>query len=215
MLNSRHGWKKALDRALASSRLNQKTLNALISVIEESLPEWRSYFQAKGKYLRKTKSTSDTSRAKGIAFYDIFAPINTESKKPKESLLTKNWTFAETRNYIIERFNSFSPDMGSFAQKVFDNNWIDAKVRSGKVGGAYDQDFPVQKESRILSNFTGAFNDVITLAHEIGHAYHYNCIKAKDYLLAGYPMTLAETASTFAETIVKQDVLKKLLKTKS
>ena len=98
--------------------------------------------------------------------------------------------------------------MGDFARNAFDKNWIDARVHPGKVGGAYCQDFYVQKESRVLSNFTGAFSDIITLAHELGHAFHFFCIKDKDYRNANYPMTLAETASTFAETIVKQDILK-------
>lgn len=126
----------------------------------------------------------------------------------EESLLSKNWTFEEARDYIIREFASFSPKMGEFAQNAFDRNWIDARVHPGKVGGAYCQDFYVQKESRVLSNFTGAFSDIITLAHELGHAFHFFCIKDKDYRNANYPMTLAETASTFAETIVKQDILK-------
>ena len=91
---------------------------------------------------------------------------------------------------------------------AFEKNWIDAEIHPGKVGGAYCQDFYVQKESRVLSNFTGTFSDIITLAHELGHAFHFYCIKEKDFRNALYPMTLAETASTFAETIVKQDILK-------
>ena len=126
----------------------------------------------------------------------------------EESLLSKNWTFEEARDYIVKEFTSFSPVMGDFAKNAFDKNWIDARVHPGKVGGAYCQDFYVQKESRVLSNFTGAFSDIITLAHELGHAFHFFCIKDKDYRNANYPMTLAETASTFAETIVKQDILK-------
>lgn len=109
----------------------------------------------------------------------------------------------------MKNFPSFSPDLGSFAKKAFDNKWIDAEIRSGKVGGAYCIDFPYQKESRVLSNFSGTFSDISTLAHELGSAYHYNCIKNEDYALSRYPMTLAETASIFAETIIIQDAIQR------
>lgn len=230
-------WNCAIDRALSSSRMKKETLDALIAAIEESLPQWRKYLKAKAEYLKNHNATASTNcgKEKGLAFYDLFAPLdgNTTSDgntntagqtetgcntatpsatnnraASEESLLSKNWTFDEARDYIIREFASFSPKMGEFAQNAFDRNWIDARVHPGKVGGAYCQDFYVQKESRVLSNFTGAFSDIITLAHELGHAFHFFCIKDKDYRNANYPMTLAETASTFAETIVKQDILK-------
>lgn len=230
-------WNCAIDRALSSSRMKKETLDALIAAIEESLPQWRRYLKAKAEYLKNHNATASTNcgKEKGLAFYDLFAPLdgNTASDgntntagqtetgcntntsdstnnraASEESLLSKNWTFDEARDYIIREFASFSPKMGEFAQNAFDRNWIDARVHPGKVGGAYCQDFYVQKESRVLSNFTGAFSDIITLAHELGHAFHFFCIKDKDYRNANYPMTLAETASTFAETIVKQDILK-------
>ena len=99
--------------------------------------------------------------------------------------------------------------MGAFAKQAFDSGWIDAEVREGKVGGAYDEDFPKGHQSRILSNFSGEFGDLITLAHELGHAYHFSCLKGKPAVFFRYPMTLAETASTFAETIVKKDIISK------
>lgn len=230
-------WNCAIDRALSSSRMKKETLDALIAAIEESLPQWRKYLKAKAEYLKNHNATASTNcgKEKGLAFYDLFAPLdgNTTSDgntntagqtetgcntntsdstnnraASEESLLSKNWTFDEARDYIIREFASFSPKMGEFAQNAFDRNWIDARVHPGKVGGAYCQDFYVQKESRVLSNFTGAFSDIITLAHELGHAFHFFCIKDKDYRNANYPMTLAETASTFAETILKQDILK-------
>ena len=230
-------WNCAIDRALSSSRMKKETLDALIAAIEESLPQWRKYLKAKAEYLKNHNATASTNcgKEKGLAFYDLFAPLdgNTSSDgntntagqtengcntatpsatnnraASEESLLSKNWTFEEARDYIIKEFTSFSPVMGDFAKNAFDKNWIDARVHPGKVGGAYCQDFYVQKESRVLSNFTGAFSDIITLAHELGHAFHFFCIKDKDYRNANYPMTLAETASTFAETIVKQDILK-------
>ena len=214
-LNARRSWNQAVDRALFSSRLSRKTLDALISAIEESLPQWRAYFCAKAAYLRKTNATASqsagTASDPGIAFYDLFAPLTPEAgasaSAGSDSLLTKKWTFEEAAEYIQKEYYSFSRSMGDFAKSAFEKGWIDAKVRSGKVGGAYDEDFPKGHQSRILSNFTGAFGDVITLAHELGHAFHFSCMKEKATLFYDYPMTLAETASTFAETIVKQDMI--------
>ena len=221
-LNRRRKWQKPLDRSLASARLSQKTLDALINAIEESLPMWREYFKLKADFLHKNGLTESTDK-NGLAFYDLFAPMNAKTvvepvetttnghfdKLNDHSLLSRTWTFDEACDYIIERYNSFSPDMGAFAKKAFAENWIDAEVRAGKVGGAYDEDFPKGHQSRIMTNFTGAFSDIITLAHELGHAYHFSCMKGKPAAFFSYPMTIAETASIFAETIVKQDMISK------
>lgn len=212
-LNKKRNWEQAIDRALSSCRLKKETLNALIGALEDALPMWREYFKAKALILKKTGTTASdtagTSGYEGIAFYDLFAPLkDLKETSNKDSLLEKEWTFEEAKDYILKEYNSFSSDMGDFAKKAFDEGWIDAEVRAGKVGGAYDEDFPMGHQSRILSNFTGAFSDIITLAHELGHAYHFSCMKGKSPLFFHYPMTLAETASTFAETIVKQDMIK-------
>ncbi len=224
-LNKKRNWNQAIDRSLFSACLQKETLDALIGAIEDSLPVWREYFKAKALLLRKAGTTASKSAGTpehpGIAFYDLFAPVenpatakstangnNNDSNNTSESLFSKKWDFSEAKDYILKEYYSFSKDMGDFATKAFEQNWIDAKVRAGKVGGAYDEDFPKGHQSRILSNFTGVFSDIITLAHELGHAYHFSCMKNKPALFYDYPMTLAETASTFAETIVKQDMLK-------
>ena len=207
-LNRHRKWQNPLDRSLASARLSQKTLDALIGAIEESLPLWREYFNLKADFLHKNGGTVSQDK-KGLAFYDLFAPLSKDSEKSGDLLLSKEWTFDEARDYIIERYSSFSAEMGEFAKKAFAENWIDAEVRAGKVGGAYDEDFALGHQSRIMTNFTGAFSDIITLAHELGHAYHFSCMKGKPSAFFSYPMTLAETASTFAETIVKQDMISK------
>ncbi len=214
-LNKRRNWNEAIDRALASSRMSRATLDALIGAIEESLPMWRKYFIAKAKYLRAHNLTASeisgtSGKDEGLAFYDLFAPVvASPEKKNPDSLLGRKWSFDEARDYIVERYNSFSTAMGDFAKNAFDSGWIDAEIREGKVGGAYDEDFPKGHQSRILSNFSGEFGDLITLAHELGHAYHFSCLKGKPAVFFSYPMTLAETASTFAETIVKQDIISK------
>lgn len=212
-LNTKRNWQEAIDRSLFSSRLSKKTLEALICAIEDSLPYWRKYLQAKAKILRASGATASptagTSTNPGIAFYDLFAPlVSTDKNEEKQSFLSKKWTYPEAAEYVINEYNWFSKSMGSFARNAVDNGWVDAEVHPGKVGGAYDEDFPKGHQSRVLTNFTGTFSDIITLAHELGHAYHFSCMKNKAPLFYNYPMTLAETASTFAETIVKQDMIK-------
>lgn len=198
-LNKKRNWNSALEHSCFESHISSKTLNSLIGAIEDSLPMWRSYMQTKAKILN----------IKELAFYDLFAPLPHPDSESTSDQKSKKWTFSEAKEYIIDRYNSFSEDMGNFARHAFTENWIDAEIRAGKVGGAYDTPFPAQGVSRILSNFNGTFNDVTTLAHELGHAYHDYCVKDLPYMLSEYPMTLAETASIFAETIVMNDMITK------
>lgn len=192
-LNGRRGWRDALDKSIAQARITSETLDALISAMESSLPMWRRYLKAKAKALGIDK----------VAFFDLFAPVEAKGVE------LPTFTWEETRTFINEKFSSFDPGMGEFALRAFDGNWIDAKPREGKVGGAYCTDFPMAKAARVLCNFDGSFSSVSTVAHELGHAWHHECIKDKPYALTQYPMTLAETASIFAETIVSEAALAK------
>ncbi|MCA1950869.1 MAG: M3 family oligoendopeptidase [Treponema sp.] len=188
-VDKRRGWQSALDKAAYQSRISRKTLDALISVMEGSLPLFRRYLKAKARILGVDR----------CAFYDLFAPVGTASR---------TWTWEESRDFIIDKFSAFDPGMGNFARHAFTFSWIDAEGREGKIGGAYCTDFPLAKESRILCNFEGSFDSVTTVAHELGHAWHHEVLKDLPGTLAAYPMTLAETASTFAETIILEEALK-------
>lgn len=182
-LNQRRNYSNTLEHSILQSRITKKTLDSLISVMEESLPIFRDYLKLKAKALGVEKA----------AFYDMFAPISSSAHV---------WTFDEAKQFIIERFSSFHPGMGEFAKKAFAESWVDARPREGKVGGAYCIGFPLRGESRVLCNFDGSLSSVSTVAHELGHAYHGHILREEPALLADYPMTLAETASIFAETIV-------------
>ncbi len=93
-------------------------------------------------------------------------------------------------------------------EEAFDKEWIDFYPRKGKVGGAFCENLPFAKESRILTNFTGNFGDIVTLAHELGHAYHGMMIQEHRPLNTDYSMPVAETASTFNEAIVMESAIK-------
>lgn len=192
-LNQRRGWKDALEKSMAQARISPATLEALIAAMEQSLPMWRRYLKAKAEALSLP----------ALAFYDIFAPVEAKTAKLPE------FSWDEAREFIAGTFGSFDPAMGEFARKAFQSNWIDAEPREGKVGGAYCTNFPLAKEPRVLCNFDGNFSAVGTVAHELGHAWHAECIKNVPNALAQYPMTLAETASIFAETVVSEAALAK------
>lgn len=203
-LNKKRNWgdgfEGAINRSLFSSRLSRKSLDALISAIEDSIPMWQEYLFEKAKALNLKDEKGNSEKC---SFYDIFAPLITESSDKE-----KDWTYQEAKEFIINKFSEFSSHMSDFVKTAFEENWVDAEIRKGKVGGAFCIDFPLQKVSRVLTNFSGTTSDILTLAHELGHAYHHFCIKDLDYNLCSYPMTLAETASIFAETMVTNSMLK-------
>ena len=203
-LNKKRNWGEgfegAINRSLFSSRLSRKSLDALIDAIEDSIPIWQEYLIEKAKSLNLKDEKGNFEKC---SFYDIFAPLVLQDSNKE-----KIWTYQQAKEFIIEKFSEFSSHMGDFVKIAFEENWIDAEIRKGKVGGAFCIDFPLQKVSRVLTNFSGSTSDILTLAHELGHAYHHYCIKELDYNLCSYPMTLAETASIFAETMVTNSMLK-------
>ncbi|TVQ38770.1 MAG: M3 family oligoendopeptidase [Spirochaetaceae bacterium] len=185
ILNARRGYADPLERAAFQSRVSRSALETMITVIERSLPLFRTYLKAKARVLGLPQ----------LAFYDLFAPVT-------DAVNTRRWSFAEAAAFIIEQFAGFSQELADLAARAFDDHWIDAQPRAGKVGGAYCISLPLAGQSRILASFDGSFSSVCTLAHELGHAYHYHVLKGAPALQRVYPMTLAETASIFCETIV-------------
>ena len=189
-LNKRRGREDALHSALDAARIDRKTLKAMLEAMEGSFPMFRRYFKAKAQKLGKQK----------LAWWDVFAPLGKTDK---------TYTFEEARDFILDNFGRFSPDLRTFARRAFDNRWIDAEQRDGKRGGAFCMGVSGVKESRVLCNFDGSFDQVTTIAHELGHAFHNECAYAagRTELQQLTPMTLAETASTMCETIVTEAVL--------
>ncbi len=189
-LNKRRGRPDALHSALEAARIDRPTLDAMLTAMQGSFPMFRRYFKAKAKKLGKEQ----------LAWWDIYAPLGRTDK---------TYTFEQAREFILENFGRFSPDLSAFARRAFDNRWIDAEQREGKRGGAFCMEVQGAKESRILTNYDGSFDTISTLAHELGHAFHNECAYRADktVLQQVTPMTLAETASTMCETIVAEAVL--------
>jgi pepF/M3 family oligoendopeptidase len=189
-LNARRGRADALHSAIDGARIDRATLEAMLGAMQASFPTFRKYFKAKARRLGKEK----------LAWWDVFAPSGSSNKM---------YTFDEARQFIQSNFGKFSPDLAAFAQRAFDHNWIDAEQREGKRGGAFCMAVPGVKESRVLCNFDGTLDQVSTIAHELGHAYHNECAyqAGKTEIQQDTPMTLAETASIMCETIVMEAVL--------
>ncbi len=185
------GYNSPLEMTLIRSRMDNETLQAMLTAIREYLPEFRSYFLKKAEIL---------GHKGGLPFYDLFAPVGTGEL---------HFEYDEAKEFIVTNFRKFSSNLAAFAEKAFSENWIDAEQREGKQGGAFCENLHVIGESRIMTNFDGSFSGVTTLAHELGHAYHGYCLKDERFLNADYPMPLAETASIFCETIIFQAALRK------
>lgn len=189
-LDKKRGREDNIHASIDSARMDRATLDAMLGAMKDSFPMFRKYFKHKAKLIGKEK----------LAWWDISAPLGKTDKV---------YSFDEARDFIVGQFNKFSPELGAFAKRAFDSSWIDAEQRDGKRGGAFCMDIPGVKESRILSNFDGSFDQVSTLAHELGHAFHNECAfqANKTVLQQDTPMTLAETASIMCETIVTEAAL--------
>ncbi len=183
------GYDSPLSHALSKSRMKKETLDAMITAMKEYLPHFRAYLRRKGELLGYND---------GLPFYNLYAPIGNSEK---------TFTIKEANEYILKNFATFSTHLYELAKKAFDQDWIDYRPYKGKRGGAFCSNLSCIKESRILLNMTGTFSDVITMAHELGHAYHGDNIFSEKELNTSYTMPVAETASTFCETIVMKAAL--------
>lgn len=184
------GYKGVLDMALAHSRMDEKTLEAMWTAIREALPEVREYFKAKGRLL---------GHENGLPFFDLFAPVGQS---------TRTYTVEEARALLLDLFGKFCPEMGEMMRTAFDEGWIDMFPREGKSGGAFCSGYYAKNISRVMTNFAGSASDVSTLAHELGHAFNNRMLHHKPIMMTETPMPLAETASTFNETLLISQLLK-------
>ncbi len=187
-LTKRRGWESALDETIHDTAIDRQTLDAMMTAARESFPDFRRYLKAKARALK----------LEHLAWYDMFAPLGEG---------TRVWEYDDAREFILTNFGTYSSKMQELARRAFDEQWIDAEPRMGKRDGAFCMSVRGE-ESRVLSNYKPAYGGMSTLAHELGHAYH-NLVKAeRTAIQKSTPMTLAETASIFCETIVREGALR-------
>ena len=186
------GYDSPLDMTLEQSRMKRETLEAMLQAMREALPKFHEYLKHKAKLL---------GHKNGLPWYDILAPMGKAD--------SKTYTVEEAHKYLVEHFESFTPDLAQMVDRAFREEWIDFYPRGGKAGGAFCCNLPFIGQSRILTNFSGSFGSVVTLAHELGHAYHGQQIEGHRPLNTDYSMPVAETASNFNELIIVNDAIEK------
>ena len=184
------GYDSPLGRTLKHSDMEKATLDAMLEAMEEYSPKFWQYLKAKAKAL---------GHENGLPWYDLFAPMGNA---------TTSFTTEEAREYLLKQFATFDDELTAMVKRAFDEEWIDFYPHDGKRGGAFCSNVRKIGESRILTNYDGMFTDVVTLAHELGHAFHNECVRDHRPLNQGYSMPVAETASTFNECVVMNAAIK-------
>ncbi len=184
------GYESPLAMTLKRSDMERATLDAMLGAMDEYLPKFWQYLKAKAKALGHTN---------GLPWYDLFAPMGSTST---------SFTTEQAKEFLLEQFSTFDEELTEMVRTAFDEAWIDFYPRDGKRGGAFCSSIHAIGESRILTNYDGMFTDVVTLAHELGHAFHNRCIHDHRPLNRDYSMPVAETASTFNECVVMNAAIK-------
>ncbi|MEJ2289196.1 MAG: M3 family metallopeptidase [Deinococcales bacterium] len=190
-LARRRGWPSVLDATLFENAIDAQSLEAMRTATAEAAPVMQRYLKAKARYLGK----------EALRWPDLQAPVAMGEQR--------RFDWEEAKAFVVERFGRYSERLAAFADRAFREGWVDAPPRPGKRNGAFCSRVPGRKESRVMLNFGGRLSDVFTLAHELGHAYHNDCLYRfeRTALQAQLPMALAETASIFCETLVANGLL--------
>ncbi|MES2801782.1 MAG: M3 family oligoendopeptidase [Bdellovibrionota bacterium] len=170
-----------LDEPLHSNRIKAETLQAMIDAVADYRPMIQAAAKSMAKYYGKAK----------LDPWDLVAPAPIKSQT--------GLTFKESFRQVKDAFTHMDPTMGEFAQMMLDKNWIDASVRPNKRNGAYCGGFAKSRSPRVFLTFAGSSQNTSTLAHELGHGYHNWVMRDMTKISTMYTMSLAETASIFAE----------------
>ena len=173
--------------------VDEKTINSLLQVCRKNAPVFQKFFLQKAKMLKVKK----------LRRYDLYAPATAKIKE-------KNYPYDKSVKLVLESLSKFSPKLSEFAKSVFEHNHIDSAIRLGKRDGAFCSTLTPNIIPYVLVNFTGKSKDVFTLAHELGHAAHSRMASDKSILVQEAPLPLAETASTFSELLLYDNLFDKI-----
>lgn len=179
-----------LDAPLFDGGMSRASLEAMMTAIHE-------HIELPRRAIRTAAKLQGTS---ALHFFDMEAP---QVVAPDEKPLTWDEACA-----TVERaFKSAYPRLGDYFQKILQQRWVEAQPRKGKRPGAFCTGSLLKREERIYMTWHGTVHDMVTLAHEAGHAWHSCVLRPARSLAASYPMTLAETASNFGEMILLNGLL--------
>ena len=194
-LNERRGHEDYLEPARFQSRLSQATLDGMYEAIEENIDTAREIFRVKAKAMGRS----------GIWFWEREAPLPAADAEDGESGSLISWE--QGVEMVGNAFGGAYPDLGAYFHTMLEKRWIESEVRGGKRPGAFCTGSAHTREQRVYMTFNGTLSDSRTLAHEVGHAWHSHILKDMRVPARSYPMTLAETASTFGEQILAEGIL--------
>ena len=186
------GFNRPVSSRNLANDVDDATVDALAGAVTARMPDIaHRYYQLKAGWMG----------ADELSWWDRNAPL------PGDDDRRFNWS--DARQIVTDAFAGFDQPMADVAQQFFDRNWIDAEVRKGKASGAFSHPTVPSAHPYILMNFDGRARDVMTLAHEMGHGIHQVLAADKGYLMSDTPLTLAETASVFAEMLAFQTLVDK------
>ena len=187
------GYKSPISMRNIGNDVDDKTIESLLLACKKNAPVFQKFFIQKAKMLKIKK----------LRRYDLYAPAAVNIKE-------KNYSYNKSVKLVFESFGKFSDRLEGYAKKVFNENHIDSEVRQGKRDGAFCSTLTPKITPYVLVNFTGKSRDVFTLAHELGHAIHSQAAQDRSILVQDAPLPLAETASTFSELLLYDNLSEKI-----
>jgi oligoendopeptidase F len=178
-----------LEIPLFQSGITRKTLDAMYKATKENLYLAREIIRVKADFMGRDS----------IWWYEREAPLPLED--------SGEYSWEEGVEMVQNAFSKAYPKYGDYFRKLISNNWVESEARAGKRPGAFCYSTSFKNLERIYMTFNRSLNDITTLAHESGHAFHGSLMHDLRPMARNYPMTLAETASTFGEKILAQSIL--------
>jgi oligoendopeptidase F len=170
--------------------VEDEVVDALVTAVRSDFPRLaHRYYLMKAKWLGLPK----------LQHWDRNAPLPDDDDK------SISWN--DARDRVLTAYGAFSPELAAVGKRFFDQPWIDATLKPGKAGGAFAHPTVPSAHPYLLLNYHGRTRDVMTLAHELGHGVHQVLAGGQGYLMAGTPLTLAETASVFGEMLTFRALL--------
>jgi oligoendopeptidase F len=187
-LNKYRGIDTYLYNALFQASIERESLDAMYTAIHDNIDLGREIFRAKAKFLGR----------EGIHWFEREAPLPLKDNK--------RISWDEGVAMVTRSFEQAYPGLAKYYVDFLKKRWLESEVRAGKRPGAFCTGSPVNREERVYMTFNGPLSDVTTMAHEVGHAWHSHLLQDLRPMAQEYPMTLAETASIFAEHILAEGI---------
>ena len=172
-----------------NNNIPDESINALLNTCKKNIGILQDYFKLKAKIVGMDK----------LRRYDVYAPLKDVSK---------DYKFDESKDIVLRVFKDFDQDFHDYAKEMFDKNHVHSDIQKGKRSGAFCLSVLPEVDPYVLLNFVGKYNDVTTMAHELGHAVHDMLASGKTLFDFHSPIPLAETASIFSEMLLEEKLLK-------